>query len=143
MAFGKKDAEVTENVKGSKFTQKRNAQKKIVKTFLESEAGKMITGEVLEAIKYLAGMGARSQGMVIANELRELLLAGSVSSIDIFTKFGYGAPTMNKKIRDFIKADEANRLWVEFKDGNYTVVGQGADAPSGWTGFVPVVESEI
>ena len=140
--MGKND-EVATTEKGSKFTQKRNAQKSIVKAFLETEAGKTLTGEVLEAIKYLAGMGARSQGMEIANALRELLLAGSVSSMDIFTKFGYGSPTMQKKIRDFIKAEPAHRLWVEFKDGNYTIVGKGETPPRNWTGFVPVKEESI
>ena len=136
--------EVTaEDTKGSKFTQKRNAMKKIAKDYLDTEAGKAIPAEALEAIKYLAGMGSRSQGMQIANELRELLLKGSVSSIDIFTKFGYGQPTMNKKIRDFIKAEPEHRLWVAFEDGNYVVKGKGADAPRNWTGFIPVTESEL
>ena len=143
MSLLNKEVEKAEDTKGSKFTVKRNAQKKIVKSFLETEAGKAIPAEALEAIKYLAGMGTRSQGMQIANELREMLLAGSVSSIDIFTKFGYGAPTMNKKIRDFIKAEPANRLWIVFADGNYTVAGKGENPPRGWTGFTPVVETEL
>jgi len=141
MAFGKE--ETKENKKGSAFTEKRKAKKAIVKAYLETEAGKALTGEVLEAIKYLAGMGARSQGMQISNELKELLVAGDVSAIDIFTKFGYGQPTMQKKIRDFIKAEPENRIWVKFENGNYSIAGRGENAPRGWTGFVPVVNAEL
>ena len=144
--MSRKDSENTEVVETSKvsaFTLKRKEKKAIVKAYLETEEGKAITGDVLEAIKYLAGMGARSQGMEISNRLKEMLEAGSVSRMDIFTKFGYGDLTMQKKIRDFIKAEPANRIWVDFKDGNYTLVGRGADAPNGWTGFTPVVEATI
>ena len=133
----------SEDKKVSAFTEKRKAKKEIVKTFLESDEGKAITGDVLEAIKYLAGMGARSQGMQISSELKTMLEAGEVSSIDIFTKFGYGAPTMAKKIRDFIKAEPANRIWVVFEGGNYSIAGHGANAPNGWTGFVPVEEASL
>ena len=129
--------------KVSKFTEKRNAAKTAVKTFMESEAGKALDNNVAEAIKYLAGMGARSQGMQIANELRTLLMEGPVSSVDIFTKFEYGRPTMEKKIRDFIKADVKNRIWVAFEEGNYVVKGTGENAPRGWTGYVPVVSEDL
>ena len=139
MAFGNRE----ESKKVSKFTEKRKAQKAVVKAFLETEAGKAIPQVELEAIKYLAGMGARSQGMQISSELKDMLEKGDVSAIEIFTKFGYGAPTMQKKIRDFIKAEPANRIWVQFIEGNYSIAGRGANAPKGWTGFIPVVESEI
>ena len=135
---------MSDEAKTSKFTEKRNANKAIVKAFLDTEAGKAIPAETLEAIKYLAGMGARSQGMLIANELRALLLkTGSVSSVDIFTRFEYGRPTMEKKIRDFIKAEPDNRIWVTFEAGNYVVKGKGENAPRGWKGYVPVVESDL
>ena len=134
---------MSDEAKTSKFTEKRNAQKAIVKTFLETEAGKAIPAETLEAIKYLAGMGARSQGMQISNELKAMLLKGPVSSVDIFTRFEYGRPTMEKKIRDFIKAEPDNRIWVTFEAGNYVVKGKGENAPRGWKGYVPVVESDL
>ncbi len=129
--------------KVSKFTEKRNAAKAIVKAFMASSIGASLADDVAEAIKYLAGMGARSQGMQIANELRTLLIAGPVSSVDIFTKFEYGRPTMEKKIRDFIKADVKNRIWVAFEEGNYVVKGTGENAPRGWTGYVPVVSEDL
>ncbi len=129
--------------KVSKFTEKRNEKKAIVKAFLATEAGKAIPDESLEAIKYLAGMGARSEGMQVASELRKLLEAGSVSSVTIFEKFEYGRPTMEKKIRDFIKADEANRIWVQFADGKYSIAGRGANAPRNWKGYVPVTTEKL
>ena len=138
MAFGKNE----EAKEVSKITAKRNAQKVIVKKYLDENPA-VLPANVQEAVKYLAGMGARSQGMQIANELKTMLLAGSVSAVDIFTKFGYGNPTMQKKIRDFIKAEASSRIWVQFADGNYSVAGKGENAPRGWTGFVPVVEESI
>jgi len=137
--FNKTEAETGTGT--SKFSEKRKAKKAVVKAWIETKPE--LPTDVKEAIEYLAGMGARSQGMIIANELKNMLLAGSVSAVDIFTKFGYGAPTMNKKIRDFIKASPENRIWVAFEDGNYVLKGQGANAPEGWTGYVPVAGEDL
>jgi hypothetical protein len=100
--------------------------------------------KVLEAIKYLAGTGVRSVRTGVSLELRNLLEAGPVSTVDIFNKFEYGRPTMQQKINDFIKKGEPkDRIWVALADGKYSIVGRGPNPPKGWIGYLPVVKEEL
>ena len=121
--------------------RKADAKAKI-KEFLASKESKSLTPEVREAIEYMTGTGARVQRAGVTNELKELLMTGPVSAIDIFTKFEYGRPAMETKIRNFIKADPSERIWVAFEKGNYIVKAVGENAPEDWTGYVPAVKSE-
>jgi len=136
------DNKAVEAPKVSKFTEKRNAAKATLKKYLDTKP--TLTPEVMDAIKYMAGLGARSQGMVVSSALHDLLVIGKpVPLVDIFTKFEYGRPTMEKKVRDFIKASPENRIWVAFENGAYVLKGKGADAPRGWTGYLPTVKEEL
>jgi hypothetical protein len=122
--------------------RKKEAREKI-NAWLNSDESKKLPKEVREAILYMAGSGVRSGRSGIVSELKELLLKGPVSAVDIFQKFEYGRPTMNQKINNFIKASPEDRIWVVFEDGNYLVKGKGPEAPRGWTGYMPAEKEEL
>ena len=124
--------------KANTVTAKRNEKKAIVKKWLDSKP-EGLKADLKEAIEYLAGMGARSQGMVNANKLKEMLEAGTVTALQIFDAFEYGRLTMDKKSKDFLKvSDPADRIWVARDEaGSYSIVGKGARKPKDWTGFIP------
>jgi len=125
------------------YAERKAKARKIILDFLASDQANRLADEVKGAILYISGSGVRSGRSGVVSELKALLLAGPVSSVDIFNKFEYGRPTMNQKINGFIKAKPEDRIWVEFKDGNYVVVGKGEKPPKGWTGFLPTVKEEL
>jgi len=145
-ATEKADYDEKKKVAAEAYKARKDAAKKIINTFLESTESKKLTPEVREAIEYIAGSGQRSARTGVTSALKELLEQGPVSTIDIFTKFEYGKPTMDIKIREFIKnpKDVNDRIWVALQNGNYEIVGRGEFAPEGWTGYqIPVkVEAE-
>jgi len=123
------------------YQERKAIAKEAIKKFLESNP-KLPEG-VKEAIEYLTGSGARSIRTGVVSELKLLLEAGPLSAIDVFTKFEYGRPTMETKIRNFIKSGEPeDRIWVAFEDGNYLIKGTGENPPKNWTGYIPPVKSE-
>jgi len=125
------------------YQERKKAAREKIKAFFESNEAKRVPPEVKEAIEYLAGMGQRAGRTGVNSELKDLLLKGPVSAVDIFQKFEYGRPTMNQKINGFIKADPEDRIWVAFENGNYVVKGKGPEAPKGWTGYKPVAKAEL
>lgn len=71
----------------------------------------------------------------------------TVSETDVFKEFKIGRKEANNLLRVHLRrAEPASRVWVAFAIvdglGQYTVSGTGANAPKGWTGFVPVEASE-
>ena len=124
------------------YAKRKADAKAIIKTFLADKESQRLTPETRNAIEYLIGTGVRSVRAGVSSALKELLILGPVSTIDIFTKFEYGKPTMESKIRNFIKAKPEDRIWVALENGNYLIKGIGPDAPEGWTGYVPAVKSE-
>ena len=147
-------AELTEEQKAvndkrtAKAKAKREANRAIIKTYFEEDgqkrADKQVPLEVKQAILTMAGMGERAERSTGFTALRALLVAnGTVSAIEIFTAFEFGRPTMQKHINTFIKADADKRIWVDFAEGNYTIVGTGENAPEGWTGYLPTEKAEL
>lgn len=125
------------------YKERQNTAKSAIKAFLSSPEADLIPADVKSAIEYLTGSGQRIARSGVNDELANLLLAGPVSAVDIFTKFEYGRPTMEKKIREFIKREPEDRLWVAFEKGNYVVKGTGEFAPEGWTGYLPTKKEEL
>jgi len=133
---GKKEA-------ADRYKENQKKAKDILSSFVNSNPD--LPSEVLEAMKYLAGAGkaARVAKPGVNNLLKDLFLEkGSVSAIEIFEKFEFGRPTMEQKIRTFIKSAPEDRIWIAFESGSYVVKGHGAEAPEGWTGYVPTVKAE-
>lgn len=125
------------------YAERKAAAREKVMIYLNSDESRKVPAEVKEAILYLSGTGVRTSRSGIVSELKTLLLAGPVSSVDIFNKFEYGRPTMNQKINNFIKAKPEDRIWVAFEDGNYVIKGKGPFPPKGWTGFMPTEKVEL
>jgi len=131
-------------VSAGKMKEKRGSAKAVIKAFLADGASKRIEADLRTALEYLTGTGQRSERATATNALKALLIEkGRLSAVEVFTLFEYGRPTMEQKIRNFIKADPEKRIWVTFDKGNYIVAGTGANAPEGWTGYVPVAEVEL
>ena len=123
------------------YQNRKNEARNKINEWLKSNP--RIEEEVKQAILYFTGTGQRLAGPKVGNALKEALLAGPLSPIEIFQKFEYGSPTMKQKIREMIKCEPADRIWVELKDGKYQVVGKGPKAPKGWTGYVPAESEEL
>lgn len=131
---GKKEA-------ADRYKERQAAAKNLIIGFVNSKPD--LPSDVLEAMTYLAGAGkaARVSKPGVNDTLKNLFLEqGSVSAIEIFEKFEFGRPTMEQKIRTFIKGED--KIWVAFENGNYVLKGEGDEAPEGWTGYVPVVKAD-
>jgi hypothetical protein len=66
----------------------------------------------------------------------------TITGIDVYGFEGchYGAADMARNIKLAIKSGTPEkRLWIEYngKADEYTILGQGAEAPFGWAGYVP------
>ena len=139
----KKDFDEKKKVAAQAYQARKVDARKKVTNFMNSDLAKNIPAEVKSAIEYLAGTGQRLASAGVGSALRDALLKGPLTSIEIFQKFEYGTPTMKNKIREFIKATPENRIWVEFKDGKYSVVGKGEKVPANWSGYVPAEKEEL
>lgn len=150
--------------KGNEFKQ-NSAERKVARDYLKeftaNEANLSIVPEIADALKRL--FGARSGGdhgsvstpkSKIRNAIRDALLEnGMISEAEVFNTSvnmggGWGRAEMKSAIKTFIKADPADRLWVELQMspdepmGQYVLVGSGPDAPKGWEGYLPT-ETEV
>lgn len=131
---------------------KRDAQKAIVAKYIaETE----LDEEVKAAIQFFCGGGKRSGGgrraggtrNGLSSQLKAAFMAGEpVSEMEIFKAFKIGRPETHAHIRSFIKnvKNVDDRIWVTFdpESETYSLVGEGAEAPEGWTGYKPA-ETEI
>lgn len=138
IAFDKKKKEAADAYQARKVTARE-----VITTYLKDDT--RIPKEVREAILYISGTGVRSARSGINSELKALFLEKkSISTVDIFTKFDYGRPTMNQKMKLFLNpSDPKDRIWVTFEDGNYVLKGTGENAPKGWTGLLPTEKATI
>ena len=126
------------------YQERKKAASEVIKVFLATDEGSKIPAEVREAMTYLTGTGQRSARASVVSELKNALLQGPMSLKDIFKKFEYGRPTMEAKIKQFIKVkNPEDRIWVSFHDGVYEVMGEGAEPPEGWTGIIPTEKTEL
>ena len=125
------------------YQARKVAARETITNYLKDDT--RIPKEVREAILYISGTGVRSERAGINSELKTLFLeAGSISSVDIFTKFDYGRPTMNAKMKLFLNpTDPKDRIWVIFENGNYVMKGKGENAPKGWPGLLPTEKATI
>lgn len=121
--------------------RKREASTKVLE-WLKTDP--KIPEDVKQSMLYLTG-GSTVKRTGAVSELKAMILEKkSVSSVDIFNSFEYGRPTMEQKIRGFIKvANPEDRIWVAFENGNYVLKGTGPNPPKGWTGYVPTEKSEL
>ena len=125
------------------YAKRKEDARKIVTDYFSTPESSKIPENVKGSILYLIGKGVRSERSGVSSELKELLLKGPVSLMTIFEKFEIGKPTMEQRIRGFINVkNPADRIWVEFKDGMYTVVGKGENPPKGYEGYLPKVKVE-
>jgi len=123
------------------YQARKDEARKTINEWLSTKP--RIEENVKQAILYLSGTGQRIAGPRVGNALKEALLAGPMTPVEIFTKFEYGTPTMKQKIREMIKVAPEDRVWVELKDGKYQVVGKGAKPPKDWTGYLPAESEEL
>lgn len=136
------DLKEKKKIAADAYRERKNNARKIITDYLATSP--KMDQNVLESIKYMIGSGVRTARTGVNTELKDLLLSGPVSLLDIFTKFEFGKPTMDQKIRGFIKTNKPeDRIWVAFEEGMYIVKGTGEKVPRGWTGYVPVVVEEL
>ena len=121
------------------YKERKAAAKAVITSWLESNPE--APNDVLEAVKYLSGQSSPRSASV-NNELIDFL-SEPKTSMQVYKKFEYGRPTMQAKIKSFIKKAPESRVWIAFTDGTYSIAGTGAEAPEGWTGFVPVEKAEL
>jgi hypothetical protein len=140
----------SESVKSDK--KARRAAKKtafeVVKGFAEKANDPKLT-EALKTIRPSLYGGFERTGhtnslySLVATAIAETGKNG-LSAEALFKKFKVG----NKEVgillkKQLKKAEPANRIWITFnKDKEtYFIVGTGAKAPDGWTGYLPVEEN--
>lgn len=126
------------------YADRKNEARAKIMAYLESAESKKLPEEVREAILYISGKGVRSARSGVNSELKSLLLKGPLTLMEVFEKFDIGIPSMEQKIRSFVNTKNAeDRIWVEFKDRTYTVVGTGSKAPTDYTGPKPKAEIKV
>ena len=79
-------------------------------------------------------------GATIVNELFTKV-GDTAEEMQIFQQYKLGRGDMHKLCGGAIKQakNADSRKWIHFdaQEGLYTLVGIGADAPQGWTGYIP------
>jgi hypothetical protein len=125
------------------YADRKDTARNLIMEYFNSNESKKIPENVRTAILYISGKGVRSERSGITSELKDLLLKGPLTLMSIFEKFEYGRPAMEQRIRGFINVTHfEDRIWVEFKDGKYSIVGKGENPPENWTGYLPKVKVE-
>ena len=93
------------------------------------------------------GTGTGTKKATIANRVIELFTKDDVySEIEVFQNLeGIGRSDMAKATKAILKNSKPeDRMWIKFDpaDGVYSLEGTGADAPEGWTGYIPPVAED-
>jgi hypothetical protein len=127
-----------------KFVEARTALREFAKTLDTTDADNAKLKELIDIVagvekqKGLPRVSAKKQ---MNEDIKTLLLDGQEhSEMEIFKTFHVGRPEMAGKIRLFIRNENVDeRLWIHFDEEkeSYRLMGQGKDAPDGWTGFLP------
>ena len=122
-----------------------NEAKREARNFLRAYAATCGNEEVKTAIHTAIGAGSRGTRTVASSIdlLKEALIeAGEegLSEMDVFMQFKIGRPEMTIKCRNLVKTkDPSDRVWVQFDSDleKYFVVGEGAEMPEDWQGYIP------
>jgi hypothetical protein len=127
--------------------QAKRAAKKEALTALIKFVKENTTDEMLIQAAAALTPGRTVQRSNTQSAISNILLEnGSINEGDIFNQFKLGRGEMKKVIRNLIKKrNPEDRIWVEFDPdtGVYSVVGQGSEAPEGWTGYQPVTIEDM
>lgn len=130
-----------------RYKENQKEAKDTLKVFLASHKADL-EDNVVKAIEYLTGAGKaeRVSRPGVNDVLKQALMEApsGLTAIEVFEQFEFGRPTMEQKIRTFIKAkNPEDRVWIAFEDGAYHVKGTGENPPEGWTGYLPVVKEDL
>lgn len=147
--------EAEAKVKADRSTKSKASRAKRLKAIAllisfvkENTEAEDVPKDVTAAMNRLSGKPNRSSG----TSKRDVILAyvkenGPVDETTIFGEFQLGRMEMRSISNDLIKkvADPRDRVWIGFdpESGEYSIDGEGADAPDGWTGYTPVVVETI
>ena len=151
MAQATKEISPEEKAKRVAAKKSRNAAKKVIRQYMVSaECPKDLNAALLAIV----GNGSRGRGAgatsIQRGEIRQAVIDGGkngISEFELFKQFKIGRPEMHVNIRTWLRYvdNPDDRVWVVFDEEkeSYGVVGTGADAPKGWTGYVPPVEETL
>jgi len=143
--------EVVDQKKAEREAKKaeRNEAKNRVREYIKS----LEDGDKLKAdLVLLIGTGHRAGGgggqkSTLNKTLREFFIEnGEATEMDLFLKFKVGRPDMAYRAKLFIKTPNVDdRLWIKFDEveEKYILVGQGADVPEGWDGYLPAEQNVL
>jgi len=91
--------------------------------------------------------GGGGGGSSVMDTFKDLFTANTeVKGLRVYQDYGMGQGEMRKIVRNLIKKTEpAKRIWVHYDkpSDTYTVMGTGAGAPAGWTGYRPVEVDDV
>ena len=149
----KKAALTLEQVEAAKKAEKKakNKVKKAAKKtallrilkFVSEQEDHGLTGEMLLVTPGQRGGGGGS----IMETFKDLFTANTeVQGLELYQDHGMGQGEMRKIVRNLIKKMEpTKRIWVHYDkpSDTYTVMGVGAKAPEGWTGYRPVEVEDV
>lgn len=147
------EAEKAEKVKAIKKVEKKavNKKKKIAKKtallailkFVAEQKDHGLTNEILLVTPGQRGGGGSS----VMDTFKDLFITNTeVKGLTLYQEYGMGQGEMRKIVRNLIKKTEpTKRIWVHYDKpfDRYTVMGVGAEAPEGWTGYRPVEVDDI
>jgi len=86
----------------------------------------------------------RTNSLAIVADI--LIEQGSINEMDLFTNYRLGRSEMRKIMRGLIrKVAPESRIWIKFdpETGVYELIAEGADAPEGWTGYMPITIQDM
>ncbi len=104
--------------------------------------------DILKAVKALT---PGNRGASVRTTAKDVIAAlfvenGTINEEQLFQDYRLGRAELRKIRVNLIKKTEpADRLWIDFnpENGDYTLMGQGPDAPEGWTGYTPIVIEDM
>jgi len=148
------EAEKAEKLKAIKKAEKKaaNKKKKVAKkaallAILEFVTEQEDHGLEAEIALVTPGQRGGGGGSSVMDTFKDLFTANTeVKGLRLYQDYGMGQGEMRKIVRNLIKKTEpAKRIWVHYDkpSDTYTVMGRGAGAPVGWTGYRPVEVDDV
>ncbi len=128
---------------------KRTAYKACVKLVLAFVTANTEDAELLNAVKLLTPGNRVGSVRTTARDVIAALFVenGTINEEQLFQDYRLGRAEMRKIRINLIKKAEnkGDRLWIDFnpENGEYTLMGQGPEAPEGWTGYTPIVIEDM
>jgi len=129
--------------------EKNAANKAIIEAIIAGGVDGVISQEMFDLAKLAqpknaGGNGGGSKKASVLASVKALFESNDgIDELEVFTELKLGRSDMNKNIKLMIKNFKPEqRVWVNFnpEDGEYIVEGRGAEAPEGWTGYLPPEE---